>query len=175
MPVYCGNLTSHNVRASSGKRGSRKAHSRSTCRRVSGKAQADGRCARSGKRCVVRASAARRFNPFKYVAPVRRPSSRRRSRTTQKAAPAQSSANLMDCLYLGEDECNSPCVFENGSCGLPSSSRIEPIYGEEPLVRLESKKSSRKKKRSTEYNNRKKQNLRANQRARKQLAEALAA
>lgn len=100
MPVYCGNLLSHNVRASSGKR-SKKAHSRSRCRKVSGKAQADARCVRSGKRCVVRASAVKRFNPAKYVAPVRR---------SKKQAGGAS-----ECAKKSEADCVAPCVFRKGA------------------------------------------------------------
>jgi hypothetical protein len=66
MPIYCGDMKSHNVRTSSGKR-SRKAHQRSRCRKVSSKAQADAKCSWNKKRCVVRSSAVNRFNPYKYA------------------------------------------------------------------------------------------------------------
>ena len=94
MPVYCGDMRSHNVRASSGKR-SKKAHSRSRCRKVA-KGNADAACVYSSrtKRCQSRSAAAKRFNAFKYV--------------SQRGGASA-------CAKKAQADCAAPCQWRSGS------------------------------------------------------------
>lgn len=105
MPVYCGEVRSHAVKASSGKR-SKKAHQRSRCRKVSGKAQADANCSWNKKRCVVRSSAVKRFNPYKYA--------------TQRGGGDDNEEEVMmggasDCKGKSRENCVAPCQYRSGA------------------------------------------------------------
>lgn len=95
MPVYCGDMRSHNVRATTTKKGSaRKAHSRSRCRKVS-KEAASGDCMWSSrsKRCSTRRAAAKRFNPFKY---------------------GSQRGGASECAKKPQAECVDPCKWRSG-------------------------------------------------------------
>ena len=157
MPVLCGDLRSYQVRASSFKRKSkqvsRKSHTRSRCRKVANESMINALCTVSPKnRCVVASALAKRTKKGKRTS-VRTAVSRYISSAKKTYEPE---VTLRDCLMRSEDECISPCSFENQQCVLPSANKMNymPVYDNKgPLVNLSVEKKKKSSHRSHKRKN----------------------
>jgi len=130
MPVLCGDLRSHQVRASSvnrkSKQGSRKAHARSRCRKVANESMVNALCAVSPKnRCVVASALAKRTKKGKRV--------------SKKQAGGAS-----ECRGKSRENCVAPCAYRSGAkrsfcsaVGKRGSKKVKAVVVEEVAQMLE--------------------------------------